>query len=266
MRVLTLNLWGCHGDWARRRSVLIDGVRELAPDLVAFQECVYGEGYDQAADLLGPGYHLAHQEEREPDGSGVTIGARWPLGQIREAELTDVSPRAGAFAVTTLVASVQVPGPIGRVWFVNHFPSRQLALEYERERQALIAARFVEDLLEEHPGHVVMAGDMDADPDAASIRFLTGRQSLDGMSVCYRDAWESVHPGEPGHTHTPENPLMADAGWPFRRIDHIMVRCGERGPTLTIRDCTRVFDRPVDGVQAGDHYGVMADLDRPGTR
>jgi len=33
-----------------------------------------------------------------------------------------------------------------------------------------------------------------------SIRFWTGRQSLEGVSVCYRDAWASAHPGAPGRT------------------------------------------------------------------
>jgi hypothetical protein len=38
VRVATLNLWGRSGAWAERRSVLVDGFRELRPDLVAFQE------------------------------------------------------------------------------------------------------------------------------------------------------------------------------------------------------------------------------------
>ena len=28
------------------------------------------------------------------------------------------------------------------------------------------------------------------------------------MSVAYRDAWEVMHPDEPGHTFTPANPLV----------------------------------------------------------
>jgi endonuclease/exonuclease/phosphatase family metal-dependent hydrolase len=124
------------------------------------------------------------------------------------------------------------------------------------------AARFLEGLVEDDRPHVVVAGDLDADADAASVRFWTGRQSLDGASVCYRDAWERGHPAEPGATFSPEeNPLVADPDWPFRRIDHVLVRCGEHGgPTLGIERCERIFDAPVDGVWASDHFGVMADL------
>lgn len=86
------------------------------------------------------------------------------------------------------------------------------------------------------------------------------------MSVCYRDAWEAAHPGEPGHTFTPENPTMptGEKGYwliePGRRIDYVLVRCSGHGPTLDIRSCERLFDRPVRGTWASDHFGVTADL------
>jgi hypothetical protein len=43
------------------------------------------------------------------------------------------------------------------------------------------------------------------------VRFITGRQSLDGTSVCYR------HPGVRGETFSATNPLLADWDWPFKR-------------------------------------------------
>ena len=71
VRVATLNLWGRRGAWEERRRVLVEGFGELRPDLMAFQEAVVTEGYDQVTDILGPGYHLAHQAEREA-GRGAT--------------------------------------------------------------------------------------------------------------------------------------------------------------------------------------------------
>ncbi|MEA2525841.1 MAG: hypothetical protein QOF73_3068 [Thermomicrobiales bacterium] len=61
VHVATVDLWGRHGEWAERRSVLIEGFRELRPDVVAFQEAITTGGYDQVGDLLGPAYHVAHQ-------------------------------------------------------------------------------------------------------------------------------------------------------------------------------------------------------------
>ncbi len=43
--------------------------------------------------------------------------------------------------------------------------------------------------------YVVLAGDLDATPDAASVRFWRGLRFLGDTSVCYQDAWESTHPG-----------------------------------------------------------------------
>jgi endonuclease/exonuclease/phosphatase family metal-dependent hydrolase len=57
---MTLNLLSPdQADWKRRRPVLQAGIRELRPDLVALQETVWGNGYDQAADLLGAWQPLA---------------------------------------------------------------------------------------------------------------------------------------------------------------------------------------------------------------
>jgi endonuclease/exonuclease/phosphatase family metal-dependent hydrolase len=48
-----------------------------------------------------------------------------------------------------------------------------------------------------------------------------------------------------------------------RKIDHILVRSILHGSTLRVAHCQRVLVRPVDGVWASDHYGVLADLVLP---
>jgi endonuclease/exonuclease/phosphatase family metal-dependent hydrolase len=265
VRVATLNLWGRHGDWESRRSVLVDGLRTLGADVVALQETVVENGYDQVADLLGSGFHVHHQAGREADGSGLSVASRWPLGEVREETLR-VTPRVdpGEQAGRVAVVEVLAPDPIGMILLVHHKPSGWLGFELERELQAAAAARLVEDLVGERgPGHVVLAGDLDAIPDSAGVRFWTGRQSLGGLSVCYRDAWEAACPGEPGHTFSPRNPLVTGGNWPLelgRRIDYVMVRCGRHGPTLDVLSCGRIFEEPVGGVWASDHFGVVADL------
>ncbi len=237
MRVLTLNLAQRFGAWEERRSVLIDVLRSLKPDVVAFQESIKADNYDQVADLLGPEFNIAHQKSRDTEGMGISIASRWPLGEVQEVDL-NLTPRTVGFPCTTLVAEVIAPNPIGSFLFVNHFPNWQLNFEYERELQAVAAARFLEQRVSQTNQQVVLVGDLDADPGAASIRFWSGRQSLGGMSVCYRDAWESANPADMGHTFTPINPTMKDGivkgmrpfrDWPFRRIDYIFVRYGAHG-------------------------------------
>ncbi|QBD80437.1 hypothetical protein EPA93_32475 [Ktedonosporobacter rubrisoli] len=272
LRVLTMNLWQRYGAWPERRAVLINGLKALNPDLVAFQEVIKNEEYDQILDLLGPEWNFAHQQRRAPEGMGIAIASRWPISEVQEID-AHVTPRTLNFPCGTLIAEVLAPEPVGPLLFVNHFPNWQLSYEYERELQTVAAARAVEEHISQRPQQVVLVGDLDADPDAACIRFLSGRQSLGEMSVCYRDAWESTHPQEPGHTFTPANPQVREQvvkgmrpfrDWPFRRIDYIFVRHGEHGGSaLDIAACKRIFDEPTEGVQASDHYGLIADLTVP---
>ena len=49
-------------------------------------------------------------------------------------------------------------------------------------------APVTEEIVDARPMHCVLAGDLDAVPESASVRFLRGLQSLGGLSVCYRDA------------------------------------------------------------------------------
>ena len=271
LRVLTLNLWQRYGEWTNRRSVLIDGIRSAQPDLVAFAESIKTEEYDQVADLLGTEFNIVHSKIRDTNGMGISIASRWQIEEIHEIDL-NLSPRTTGFPCTTLSAEVIAPDPIGKLLFVNHFPNWQLNFEYERELQAVAAARFVEEHIGQSTQQVVMVGDLDADYNSASIRFWSGRQSLGNMSVCYRDAWESIHPEDPGHTFTPINPLVRDGvvknmrpfkDWPFRRIDYIFLRLGAHGGNaLDILACERIFDEPVDGVWASDHFGLIADLSK----
>ncbi|GAA4955007.1 endonuclease/exonuclease/phosphatase family metal-dependent hydrolase [Nonomuraea thailandensis] len=267
MRVVTLNLWARHGSWNRRRQLLIDGLRDLDPDLVALQESVVTDDYDQVVDLLGPGYHVMHQEGGEADGTRASIASRWPLRETWQTRLdvtarVDPSEFAGWVGLAEVLVPELRPAPL---LFVNHKPSFRLGHEHERELQAVRAARLVEEAVANRDiGHVIVAGDFDATPESASVRFWSGLQSLEGISVAYRDVWRWAHPNAPGHTFTPVNPLVRSGNWPLetgRRIDYLFVRCHGNGPTLRLLNCRQIFDHPVDGVWAGDHFGLMADLE-----
>nr|BBH85433.1 hypothetical protein KTC_01840 [Thermosporothrix sp. COM3] len=212
LRILTLNLWGRDGAWMDRRSVHRKGFHILRPDLLALQEVIKTAEYDQAADLLGPEWQIVHQQNRNMQGMGISIASRWPLRNIQELDL-HVTPRTGDFPCGALIAEIMAPEPIGPLLFVNHFPSWQLQFEHERELQAMVVARVIEERVQRQSMHVVLAGDLDADPAATSIRFWCGYHALNTMSICYRDACNSIHLHEEGHTFTPDNPLMAQANW-----------------------------------------------------
>jgi endonuclease/exonuclease/phosphatase family metal-dependent hydrolase len=272
LRIVTQNVWAHGGDWPSRKRVLQEGFARMAPDLVALQETVVLEGEDQAAEILGDDYQVVHSRIRGTDGIGISIASRWPIDHPRELDLRMRPGDATGTAPTALLAEVDVPD-VGRLVFVNHVRSWQPRLAADREQQAVKLA----GALDRYPvpveatdagrtglPHIVVAGDLDADPASTSVRFWTGRHAIDGKSVCYRDAWEATHGSAAGETFTPENPLMQDPDWPFRRIDYILVRCADHGgPTLGIARSDRLFDQPLDGVWASDHFGVWADLEVP---
>jgi endonuclease/exonuclease/phosphatase family metal-dependent hydrolase len=282
LRVITQNVWGWYYftdegigrtgpdevwpvEWSSRQAVLANGFRDLAPDLVAFQEAITTPQYDQVVELLGGAYHVVHASRREPDGSGASIASRWPIRDVQEVDL-QVTTRTAAFPAVTLVAEILVPQPIGPLLLVNHNPNWELSFEHERELQAVVAAQAIEGIADVDDHHVVLAGDFNATPDAASVRFWYGLQSLGGVSVCYRDAWNEAGPADPGYTQTPTNRVVAEGTWPQergRRIDYLFVRCVHHGPTLDVTGCGHVFSQPVDDMWASDHFGVTADLRIP---
>ncbi|KOT92111.1 hypothetical protein ADK86_21420 [Streptomyces sp. NRRL F-5755] len=277
IRFLTFNaLAPRYADWSRRRTAITGAVRRLCPDVVALQEVVRDGDHDGATELLGPGWHLAPHPRWTADGEGALLASRLPLRVLRSDPLRVTERTAATPWCGMVAAEVQAPPPLGRLVVAHHKPSWPYGYERERELQAVACARIVEECLEEQaptdrPGspagaHAVVLGDFDAPPDSASMRFWTGLQSLEGMSVCYRDAWADARPGVPGHTFTPDNPLVRRGDMPGergRRIDHVLMRCGKYGPTLTVSGCAHFLAEPVDGVQASDHYGVTADLTVP---
>ena len=264
LRVATMNVLGpANPDWARRRRLLAQTLPRVRPDVVALQEVPIGSSPDVVTELLGRGYHVQGFSRTAEDGVGGVLATRWPQRVVDELDQR-CTPRSRDFAwCATLL--VELDTPVGRVLVAHHKPSWPFGYEYERERQALAAAQ----LVEEHVGegdHAVVLGDFDATPDSASLQFWRGRRSLDGVSVCYQDAWETVRPTDAGFTFSAENPLVRAgevATAVSRRIDYILVRSGRHGPTLEVRSCERLLDAAVEGVWASDHYGVLATLSLP---
>src|SRR5688500_2452084 len=102
LRVLTYNIYGVAADWVRRRSGHVEGLRSLSPDLIALQETVLTDSFDQAADLIGDCYQIVNSRARLPGSWGVSIASRWPIRELRELD-QQVTPRAEEWC-TTLIA------------------------------------------------------------------------------------------------------------------------------------------------------------------
>jgi endonuclease/exonuclease/phosphatase family metal-dependent hydrolase len=166
----------------------------------------------------------------------------------------------------TLAVSVPIPN-VGELLFVSASTSWRLEAESARERQAVALS----DLDARHRGELptIIAGDFNATPEASSIRYLTGQQSINGRSVHYHDAWAVAGDG-PGYTWDIDNPnarseIQAIVRQPNhrRRIDYVFVGSWYTHPNAHcyIESAQLAFDEPIDGVWASDHFGVLVDLD-----
>jgi endonuclease/exonuclease/phosphatase family metal-dependent hydrolase len=272
LRVLTVNVQHDAGD-PRRTGLLNRELRRLAPDLVAFQEVCYPDRWHQLAELVagtGTGLHTAHQAEvlnyLPPDADrygGTAVATRWPHRTVEV--LGERPPEGSDDHAWTLAVSVQVPD-LGELLLIVPTTAWRLDAEAARERQAVQVA----DLDARHRRRLptIIAGDLNAGPEAASIRFLSGLQTLNGRSVHYHDAWAVAGHGS-GHTWTVDNPVAAAeidrlVGQPGhrRRIDYVVVGSAHAHPQARTRimSARLVGDHPVDGVWLGDHAGVLADL------
>lgn len=263
LRVLTMNVYGpANPDWDRRHRLVARTLTELDPDVVALQEVPTGA---QLSAILAPTYYATHFSRSSEDGVSGTLATRWPHRLVTEIDqhLTERSRDVLPWTATTIV---ELDTPLGTVVVAHHKPSWPFPFELEREQQAVLAARTLEEHIGNREMHALVLGDFDATPDSASMLFLRGKRAVDGLSVCYQDAWEYAHPDEPGYTHELANPLVRTgevSTGVTRKIDHVLVRSGLHGPTLRVADCRRVLDRPVGGVWASDHYGVVVDLVLP---
>lgn len=264
LRVMTMNAFGpANPDWERRHRLLADAIGELDPDVLALQEVPLDIEGDLGR-ILGREHVLAPFTQ-EDDGVGGILATRWPHRRVAEIDLR-ITDRARDSLSWSAAMVIELETPVGTVVVAHHKPSWPFPLEHEREQQAVLVARALERHIGARDVHAIVLGDFDATPDSASVQFWRGRRSVDGFSVCYQDAWEYLHPDDPGYTFEVTNPLVRDgevATAVTRKIDHILVRSTWHGPTLDVASCERVLDQARDGVWASDHYGVVADLTSP---
>jgi len=275
IRVLTFNVWNREGAPERTR-LINEEVKRLQPDLIAFQEVVRVPELDQLAALTaGLGFATTHQADMQNYAppfadrfGGAAVATRWPHKRL---EVLDAR-KGGANDVpwATLAVAVSVPD-LGELLFIGATASWRLSAEAARERQALdladLDARHRRDL------PTIIAGDFNAAPEAASIRFLTGMASLGGRSVQYHDAWAIAGTG-PGVTSTTDNPnaragIGQIVGQPVhhRRIDYVFIGGRDAHPHGEARaiEARLVFNRPIDGVWLSDHFGVLVTLEIAGS-
>src|SRR5690349_19782641 len=251
--VLTLNTWNRSGPYPERRSLIRTALQRLQPDLLALQEVVGKEHADELLSELG--YHCEWLGIEQ----GVAIAARWPIEQREELWLPgDGEPQGGGPALRGLVQS-----PYGVIPFTTtHTFYYATHHGFKRERLMPTLNDFARTKDKDHLP-AILAGDFNADPESAEIRYLKGLQSLAGRSAYWCDAWEQGGDGGKGITWSRDNQFAAWVPWPSRRIDYIFVAQPRMDGAGTITECNVVMNVQVGGIWPSDHFGVLARLQLP---
>jgi endonuclease/exonuclease/phosphatase family metal-dependent hydrolase len=266
LRFLTLNLWGDNGPWQDRMALLADSLGDIAPDVIGLQEVreVPGRVPNQAAELARRfGWQHVFEVSTAWGGGneGLAIVSRFPIGAHDALPLPHATENEGR-----IILSARIDGDAGGIWVHTTHLSFREHEGRKREDQVLaidaaVAARANDNI------QVVM-GDFNAVPDSDEIRWLTGMTTLDGRRVAYQDAWDRMHPGDPGYTWARANPYTDKLHWlrPDRRLDYIFVTPVRRDRRGTIRAARIVLAEPRASqpsgalVYASDHFGVVADV------
>jgi endonuclease/exonuclease/phosphatase family metal-dependent hydrolase len=261
LRFLTLNLWGATPPLSARLGLVREALRELAVDVVALQEVqeIPGELANTAGTLAaaaGLAHLFAPTVPWRRGHEGLAILSRFPIRTHVVRELPHVLSGERRILLSACLAA-----PAGPLWVHDTHLSYRPQHGLEREAQVLAIADALAACSPENPQ--ILMGDFNARPDADEIRFLKGQTTLGGRRVAMQDAWESVHPLEPGWTWARANAGTAPLAFLGldRRLDFVFVTQRRRDGRGAILDCRLALDRPDGaGVFASDHFGVLADI------
>jgi endonuclease/exonuclease/phosphatase family metal-dependent hydrolase len=261
-RVLSWNVWWRFGPrWQDRQPRILETLRAAQPDVVALQETWGTTATTQARELaaaLGltsafaaPSLPPVPDPPEHPDQAGVRLGvgilSRWPITAMREERLpTRHRPEATVSLVATLAH------PAGPLPVIVTCLEWEPAFASDRVAQAQAVADLATDPALDGPSPVIVAGDLNAAPDAPVLRPL--REVL-------TDAWAEGGGDPAAASLRSDHPFApVEAGELIdRRIDHVLVRPGR--PGVVVRSsAARLAGAPIDGLDPSDHLAVVCDL------
>ncbi|MGI8824773.1 MAG: endonuclease/exonuclease/phosphatase family protein [Chloroflexota bacterium] len=250
---MTYNIWNYASSWKRRMPLICGVIRDVHPDVVALQETRHdfrhergrGQGEQLAA---ATGYHATSETAQvyvpvARVDEGLTILTHEPAARVRISHLTLLGAER-ADENHRICLGVTIDSGSKRLHVFNtHFSLSAAA----RESNAREVADFVAREAGDEPA--VLAGDLNAEPGEASIRYLTGAETRDGVTGDFIDCWQAVHGVEPGYTY---------ASWDsVRRIDYVLGRNLSAVP----RRAWVVGNVPTDDAYPSDHLGLVVDLE-----
>lgn len=240
LTVLTLNIWHDQDDWPRRRELILDRLRTLAPDVVCLQEVLQNPELPNQAETLAErlGYEFAF-------ASVDSVGAAKRYGNAILTRHSILAENAKALQPkddyrVAVHVRLQFDGRPVNVYSTHlHYSGEREGTEV-RSTQIRDLLAFVEATRGDAP--VIVAGDFNTPPDAMELNLL--RPLL-------QDAYAAAHPERTNNRPTTLNP---HAGHTPQFIDYIFYSAHLKPAAVEL-----LFNEPTaDSTWASDHFGVLS--------
>ena len=238
LTAVTLNLWHDQHDWPARRAVIVDSLRNLAPDVLFLQEVLQKEGLpnqaQQLADSLGCAFVFTSVDAPDaPKRYGNAILTPHPILATHEIELPPLDDYRVAAHARLAFGGHEVDA------YVTHLHHTTAGGAIRAEQVAALIA-FVDSARGD--GGLLLGGDFNADPSWPEMAPLAARWT-DTFAALHPDAADTVTTLNPTYGHAPV------------RIDHLFVDPQRLRPVAA----AVILAAPTPaGVWASDHFGLWA--------
>jgi endonuclease/exonuclease/phosphatase family metal-dependent hydrolase len=271
---MTWNLWWRFGPWEERFAAIVATIAEQDPDVVCLQELWASDGsvtpVEDQAQLLAEALGMYWARTESPFWNGYCFAnavlSRWPVTDPITHVLPDYegkpSHRRALLCTVTPPADVAGTDPVGPFKVVStHFEFR-----FDRSTTRQAQARSLAELVAHHqldPATnfpVIVGADTNAQPSSDEMRSLLGLAQPFVRGHIFHDCWALAGDETPGYTWSDRNPYLANASWPRRRIDYLLVSWPRPKGIGTPTNCWLAGTSPVNGIMASDHFAVVADL------
>jgi endonuclease/exonuclease/phosphatase family metal-dependent hydrolase len=259
-KIITINILVDPSRWKQRRDLLVQGLANLQPDLVALQEVrLPDDPAHWLAEQLGlPHVHLSPKMGFEASREAIAVLSRLPFENKSTLDLQ------GQQRVAQYVSILDGSQPL---IFVNTHLFWQPGNSAERLRQTGRMLHWLQQVPGSPP--IVICGDFNATPETTAIALM--RQH-------YTSAYLSVHGHEPEYTCPTPLPrstwsnLRTLLGF-FLLLRPQSLKLNWRGTLdyifvdrrLKISDCRVILNQPSPSdprIYPSDHFGLFAKIER----
>ena len=192
----------------------------------------------------------------------ITVDPAKTVGTPGTVGTTNTPGTVGTVGTADTPGTLGIPGTVGPFKVVStHFEFR-----FDRSATRQAQARSLAELVAEHRGDpettfpVIVGADTNALPDSDEMRSLLGLSPTPVRGLIFHDCWALAGDETQGYTWSDQNPYLANASWPRRRIDYLLVSWPRPKAQGTPTRCWNAGTSPINGVMPSDHFAVVADL------